>query len=187
MPYYNGRWHLYTDAERREFGERKREERRREWHTLWISRQKLKARLWTDKAIAEFLPPPGKAGPIRAWRRKDVQAAEKTPDFKVWMAKRRDWLDARCRLPEITYATYGLLAIGWDMNSPDKPVRFQKLIWNEARQDLTDYSHQWHNSPFTGAEFEGNDPDEVASVVFEWFIQQTGDTGTLRRTNSHDK
>ncbi|EAQ9808006.1 hypothetical protein EAN25_25410, partial [Salmonella enterica] len=69
---------------------------------MWLSRQGLKARLWTDKAIMAFLPPPQKAGPILAWRKKDVLAAEKQPDFQAWMAKRRTWPDARCRLPEIT-------------------------------------------------------------------------------------
>lgn len=174
MPYYKGRWHLYDERERREYGERKRQERRQEWQALWISRQGLKARLWTDKAIAEFLPA-SRAGPIRAWLRKDVLAAEKKPDFKAWMAKRRDWLDARCRLPEITYATCGLLEIGWDRRTPDKPVRYQALVWNEATQDLTGFSGQWHDSPITGAEFEGNDPDDVACAVFEWFLRQTGD------------
>lgn len=179
MPYYNGRWHLYDERERREYGERKRQEQRQKWHARWISRQGLKERLWTDKAIADFLPVPQKAGPIRAWPRKDVLAAEQTPGFQAWMARRRAWLDARCKLPEITYATYGLLAIGWDRSAPDKPVRYQALVWNEARQDLTDYSHQWHNSPFAGAEFDGLDPDEVACAVFEWFIRQNGETSEL--------
>ncbi|EGO3302622.1 hypothetical protein ACE6ZO_004370 [Salmonella enterica] len=40
----------------------------------------------------------------------------------AWMEKRRKWLDARCRLPDIA--------------SPDKPVRFQELVWNEDRQGL---------------------------------------------------
>ncbi|EAB8478309.1 hypothetical protein AU894_19210 [Salmonella enterica subsp. enterica] len=66
MPYYHGRWHLYDERERREYGERKRQERRQEWHAIWLSRQGLKARLWTDKAIMAFLPPPQKAGPMRA-------------------------------------------------------------------------------------------------------------------------
>lgn len=69
MPYYKGRWYLYDERERREYGERKRQERRQEWQALWISRQGLKARLWTDKAIAEFLPASRKAGPIRAGQR----------------------------------------------------------------------------------------------------------------------
>ena len=175
MPYYNGRWHLYDERERREFGERKRQERSREWHAIWISRQGLKERLWTDKAIATFLPVPQKAGPIRAWRKKDVLAAEKHPAFQAWMAERRTWLDARCRLPEISYATYGLLVIGWDRRAPEKPVRYQTLVWNEARQELTDYSRQWHDSPFTGAEFSESDPHDVACVVFEWFLRQNRD------------
>ena len=174
MPYYNGRWHLYDERERREYGERKRQEHSQQWQANWISRQGLKARLWTDKAIATFLPPPQNAGPINAWRRKDVLTAEEQPDFQAWMATRREWLDARCRLPEITYATYGLLAIGWDRQAPDKPIRYQRLVWNETKQALTDYSRQWHNSPFTGADFEEDDPDEVACAVFEWYLRQHG-------------
>lgn len=75
-------------------------------------------------------------------------------------------------MPEITYATCGLLATAWDRRAPDRPVRYQLLVWNEAKQDLTDYSRQWHDSPFTGAEFEGNDPEEVACAVLEWFLRQ---------------
>ncbi|EMD5224792.1 hypothetical protein VQ422_004764 [Salmonella enterica] len=100
MPYYHGRWHLYDERERREYGERKRQERRQEWHAVWLSRQGLKARLWTDKAIM-FLPPPQKAGPIHVWRKKDVPAAEKQPDFQAWMAKRRTWPDAHCLLSSL--------------------------------------------------------------------------------------
>ncbi|EGX5147449.1 hypothetical protein DQ657_25320 [Salmonella enterica] len=55
MPYYNGRWHLYDERERREYGERKRQERSQDWHARWISKQGLKNRLWTDKAISSFL------------------------------------------------------------------------------------------------------------------------------------
>lgn len=51
------------------------------WHSEWISKSGLKARLWTDKAIAEFPGKPEKAGPIMAWRRKDVQKAERSPAF----------------------------------------------------------------------------------------------------------
>ncbi|NWJ82425.1 hypothetical protein HX884_22950 [Enterobacter sp. SECR19-1250] len=176
MPYYNGRWHLYDERERREYGERKRQERSRDWHKNWISRQGLKDRLWTDKAVAEFLPAPQKAGPIRAWKLENVLAIEQTPAFMAWMETRRVWLDARCRLPDIAYATYGLLAIGWDRRAPEKPIRWQKLLWNEARQDLTDYSRQWQDSPYTGADFEGHEPDEVACAIFEWFIRQNRDT-----------
>lgn len=42
MPYYNGRWHLYDERERREYGERKRQERSKDWHARWISKQGLK-------------------------------------------------------------------------------------------------------------------------------------------------
>lgn len=99
MPYYGGRWHLYSEAERRAYGEAKREERSKAWHTKWISRSGLKERLWTDKAIAEFLGKPRDAGPIKAWKREEVLKVEKTPDFRAWMKKRRTWLIARGKLP----------------------------------------------------------------------------------------
>ncbi|ECB6713954.1 hypothetical protein E0V51_22975 [Salmonella enterica subsp. enterica serovar Hvittingfoss] len=70
------------------------------WHDEWISKSGLKARLWTDKAISEFLDKPQKAGPILAWRRKDVQKVESTPAFQDWLAKRREWLIARGKLPD---------------------------------------------------------------------------------------
>lgn len=98
MPYYNGRWHAYSEAERREYGRAKREQRRNDWHDKWLSRSGLKARLWTDKAIAEFLGKPLNAGPIKAWKRKDVLAVEKTPAFRAWMKQRRAWLIARGKL-----------------------------------------------------------------------------------------
>ncbi|CDG15129.1 putative plasmid-related protein [Serratia marcescens subsp. marcescens Db11] len=65
----------------------------------WISKSGLKARLWTDKAIAEFLGRPEKAGPVMAWRRKDVQKVEGTPAFQRWLAKCREWLAAQGKLP----------------------------------------------------------------------------------------
>lgn len=99
MPYYHGRWHAYSEAERREYGRLQQEARRRAWHEKWLSRSGLKARLWTDKAIAEFLGKPRDAGPIKAWRRQDVLAAEKTPAFKAWMKQRRAWLAKRNLLP----------------------------------------------------------------------------------------
>nr|WP_210753616.1 hypothetical protein [Salmonella enterica] len=135
MVWYHGRWHRYSEAERREYGERKREEWRRRWHAQWLSRRGLKARLWTDKAIADFLPGAQPAGRIRAWPRSVVLAAEQTPAFQARLAKRRARLDARCRLPGVIYATYGLLAIGWHVSAPDRPVRYQRRVWNEVKQD----------------------------------------------------
>ncbi|TCZ55696.1 hypothetical protein E0D83_26665 [Klebsiella grimontii] len=69
------------------------------WHAEWIRKSGLKARLWTDKAIAEFLGRPEKAGPVMVWRRKDVQKTEGTPAFRSWLAKRREWLAAHGKLP----------------------------------------------------------------------------------------
>lgn len=69
------------------------------WHSEWISIRGLKERLWTDKAISEFLDPPQKAGPIMAWNRRDVQKVENTTAFQNWMAKRRRLLITHGRLP----------------------------------------------------------------------------------------
>ncbi|KZQ40645.1 hypothetical protein A3N57_07735 [Enterobacter cloacae subsp. dissolvens] len=70
-----------------------------EWHAEWISKSGLKARLWTEKAISEFLGAPLNAGPVMAWKRKDVLKVEKSPAFTNWMAKRRKWLATRGKLP----------------------------------------------------------------------------------------
>lgn len=100
MPYYNDRWHLFSEQKRREFGEQRRADLSKKWHATWISKRGLKTeRLWTDAAINRFLRKPRKAGAISAWLRKDVLAAEDTPDFKAWMAKRRAWLTAKGKLP----------------------------------------------------------------------------------------
>ncbi|EOZ2859311.1 hypothetical protein ACQQ32_005619 [Pseudomonas aeruginosa] len=100
MPYYDGRWHLYSEAERRAFGEAQRKAQSKAWHAKWISKHRLKTeRLWTDKAIAEFLGKPRDAGPIKAWTRKEVLKAEQGLGFKAWMKERRAWLIARGKLP----------------------------------------------------------------------------------------
>ena len=105
VTYYNGRWHLYTEGERREFGERKRQEQSEFWHAKWISKSGLKERLWTDKAIAEFLGKPRKAGPIMAWTRTEVVDAENTPDFKIWMKERCTLLVVRGKLSADVFDT----------------------------------------------------------------------------------
>lgn len=69
-----------------------------EWHAEWISKSGLKARLWTDKAISEFLGAPLDAGPIKAWKQKDVKKAENTPAFQTWFKQRREWLIVRGKL-----------------------------------------------------------------------------------------
>lgn len=69
------------------------------WHDEWISKSGLRARLWTEKAISEFLGAPLNAGPVMAWRRKEVLKVEKSPAFQTWIAKRRKWLEARGKLP----------------------------------------------------------------------------------------
>jgi cytochrome c2 len=78
MPYYNA-----ADMRARA---------RDAWHSEWISKQGLKERFWTEKAISEFLGKPQKSGPIMAWKRKNVQRVESTLEFQNWLAKRREWL-----------------------------------------------------------------------------------------------
>lgn len=95
MPYYNGRWHLYDERERREYGERKRQERSQDWHARWISKQGLKNRLWTDKAISSFLSKPKKAGKIMAWPRTEVLTAEKPRSlWHGWKNDGNGWMRA---------------------------------------------------------------------------------------------
>lgn len=105
MPYYNGRWHLYSEAERRAYGEEKRRQQSEAWHATWISKAGLKERLWTDKAITEFIGKPVNAGPIMAWRLKDVINAEKNPAFKIWMKERSSTLIARGKLSAEVFET----------------------------------------------------------------------------------
>lgn len=70
-----------------------------EWHAEWISKSGLKNRLWTDEAISEFLGEPRDAGPVKAWKQKEVEKVEATPAFKAWLEHRREWLAARGKLP----------------------------------------------------------------------------------------
>lgn len=69
-----------------------------EWHEEWISKSGLKARLWTDRAIIEFLGAPLDAGPVKAWKRKEVKKIEATTAFKTWLEQRRTWLISRGKL-----------------------------------------------------------------------------------------
>lgn len=69
------------------------------WHAEWISKSGLKARLWTDKAISEFLSAPVDTGPVKAWKLKDIKKVEQTPEFKAWFEQRRAWLIARGKIP----------------------------------------------------------------------------------------
>ena len=102
MPYYDHRWHLFTNEERRRYGESKRqalsERLSRAWHAKWLSKSGLKQRLWTDKAITQFLDEPCDAGPIKAWSRENVLQVESSAEFKAWMVQRRTWLAARGKL-----------------------------------------------------------------------------------------
>ncbi|KII76895.1 hypothetical protein [Vibrio renipiscarius] len=90
MPYYNGKWHLYSEAERREYGRQQREHLSQMWHKTWISKTGLKQeRNWTDTMIKSLLE--GKeqnAGKIKAYKRTLIARIEKTKKFQVAMAER---------------------------------------------------------------------------------------------------
>ncbi len=93
MFYSDGKLRSHTDAQRREYGERKRAERSREWNKIWITKHTLKnERNWTDWAIKTFLKKPRKMkGRYRiyyVYKREDVIKAEKEISFKEWMATR---------------------------------------------------------------------------------------------------
>ncbi|MDV3394688.1 hypothetical protein MKZ44_28150 (plasmid) [Klebsiella pneumoniae] len=64
-----------------------------EWHAEWISKRGLKARLWTDKAISEFLGAPLSAGPVKAWKQKEVKKSKRHPLSKHgWNNVAHGWL-----------------------------------------------------------------------------------------------
>jgi hypothetical protein len=107
MPYYNGRWHKFSEAERAEFGRRQAAQESKKWHATWISKAGLKDRLWTDKAITDFLGKPADAGPIKAWKIAEVEAAEKTEGFKAWLKTRKAWLASRGKLETVDTANEG--------------------------------------------------------------------------------
>ncbi|EJL6303550.1 hypothetical protein V4U24_003510 [Vibrio parahaemolyticus] len=94
MPYYNGKWHRYSESERRDYGRQQRELRSQEWkakwHKTWLSKTGLKqCRNWTDSMITLFLD--GKAensGKITAYRRTLIERIEKTEQFQLMMAAR---------------------------------------------------------------------------------------------------
>ncbi|EGR3031423.1 hypothetical protein J7H99_001517 [Vibrio parahaemolyticus] len=90
MPYYNGRWHRYSEAERREYGRQQREIYRQAWHEKWISKTGLKEeRNWTDTMIKTFLEGKSEsAGKIQAYKRTLITKVEKTKKFQVAMAER---------------------------------------------------------------------------------------------------
>jgi hypothetical protein len=54
---------------------------------------------------------------------------------------------------------------GCDTGAPDKTIRYQNPSWNKSRLDLTNYSHQWYTSQFTGAKFQDWIQEEVACAI----------------------
>ncbi|MDH5889774.1 hypothetical protein [Vibrio splendidus] len=90
MPYYNGKWHLYSEAERREYGRQQRETYRQAWHQEWISKTGLKqGRNWTDGMIKQFLSEKEEsAGKIKAYKLTLIARVEKTKKFQAVMEQR---------------------------------------------------------------------------------------------------
>lgn len=83
-----GRYRLYTDKERKEYGERKRQEMSQAWHAKYISKWALlHQRDWTQKAIDEFLKPVDSGVPTVAFYRYLVERIEKGKRFKEFMEK----------------------------------------------------------------------------------------------------
>ncbi|OCH11483.1 hypothetical protein [Aliivibrio sp. 1S128] len=90
MAYYNGRWHLYSEAERRDYAHQQKDVWRQAWHNSWISKTGLKQeKNWTDAMIAHFLARKEEnAGKIKAYSRTLINRIEKTKAFKEAMIKR---------------------------------------------------------------------------------------------------
>ncbi|GIU23085.1 hypothetical protein L2719_05900 [Shewanella schlegeliana] len=90
MPYYNGRWHRYSEAERREYGRQQKEVLRKFWHQTWISKTGLKQeKNWTDSMIKSLLAgKEEKTGKITAYKRSTINRIEKTKRFTTLMTER---------------------------------------------------------------------------------------------------
>lgn len=87
--YKNGRPYN-TDWDDPARKEREREKWRKEFHAKWITTWRLKnERNWTDAAIRKYLGKPKKSDGYNLYARKDVEAAERNPEFVAWMQKRR--------------------------------------------------------------------------------------------------
>lgn len=92
-----GRYRLYTDQERREYGRGKAEEMSKAWHAKYISRWTLlHERGWTEAAIDEFLGLPVKSGaPTPAYYRYRVERSEAGKRWQAFMERerreKRDW------------------------------------------------------------------------------------------------
>ncbi|WP_431225938.1 hypothetical protein ACQ86O_27295 (plasmid) [Serratia sp. L9] len=119
------------------------------WHREWISKKGLRERLWTDRAIADFLKPPQEAGPIKAWKRKYILRVEQTPAFRAWMVQRQDWLILRGKLPQALQTgedMTGLIGSGLTLRTVYENKQGEKrlivsvtdnvVLWKTADPDL---------------------------------------------------
>jgi hypothetical protein len=133
-----GRYRLFTDQERREFGERRREEMSKVWHAKFVSKWTLlHERGWTQEAIDEFLGLPVKSGvPTDAFYRYRVERAENSKRFKAFMeklkAEKEDW--------DINWVSKSLLKeAGWTESAMRKllpePVRKGRFV-KYRREDV---------------------------------------------------
>lgn len=98
MGFWDGQsYRLYTDRERREYGQKKRQEAFEAWHRTWLTKSTLKSN-WnlTDKAISQYLNRlklhdlgAGRFGTLRAYKVDSVKKVEReNHDFQQWMGKR---------------------------------------------------------------------------------------------------
>ncbi|HYX33524.1 MAG TPA: hypothetical protein VE954_10450 [Oligoflexus sp.] len=82
-----GRYRLFSDGERREYGRKKAEEMREKWQKTFLSKSTLlKVRGWTEQGIFRFLA--GElvdAGPIHAYRISVIEKIEASKAYKDFM------------------------------------------------------------------------------------------------------
>ncbi len=105
MGFYNhqtGRYQLYSDAERRAYGERMRDKASEQWNKIWITKTGLKTeRNWTDWAINHFLKRlrpkefNGRYQTYFAFRRESILKVENKEEFVDWMKKRVEKQNAK--------------------------------------------------------------------------------------------
>ncbi|PSU31735.1 hypothetical protein C9I99_21350 [Photobacterium lutimaris] len=147
----NGRPSLYSDAERRAYGQRKREEESAAWHSSFITVWRLKnERLWTDSKIAKWLGKPQSQGKYKVYYRKDVAAAESMPEFQEWLAPRLEK-----KMSKDQYFHYQPIGSQQPAQAPEKAERDIKGVMYDistdayqflGRTDIVDYLSDWKSN-----------------------------------------
>lgn len=94
MGFFNhqtGKYQLYSDADRRIYGEQKREAFSDAWKSKWVTHDKLKSgRNWTDAAIKKYLGEKvSSSSGYMAYSLDRVKSIEKSnKEFRAWWLKR---------------------------------------------------------------------------------------------------